>query len=264
MDLLHPSGWHTWCTRIYEANMWWVSVIVRQDINYPKLPPRNVNWMDEGRPFQSSDLITLWWFHAEIVWWLDDPILCLMAKVKSYYQIWIHGRRKDSFPKVASGQQEFSWSEWSGNSAFLSFESFGFLSIHISNHGNHYPDHYAFWFFFSNESRLKPPFHVFSVWTSFSCIIYFLGRTFCKGACCAAPKRSAKPTCSFLRSRSLGTGWCHWGHFKIIWDMLGACEIEIKQHSLERIPVQGDMCLKSMGRFLLLKILPFGPLQWGL
>lgn len=73
MDLLHPSGWHTWCTRIYEANMWWVSVIVRQDINYPKLPPRNVNCMDEGRPFQSSDLITLWWFHAEIVWWLGDP-----------------------------------------------------------------------------------------------------------------------------------------------------------------------------------------------
>ena len=83
--------------------MWWVSVIVRQDINYPKWPPRNVNWMDERRPFQSSDLITLWWFHAEIVWWLDDYILCLMAKVKSYYQIWIHGRRKDSFPKVASG-----------------------------------------------------------------------------------------------------------------------------------------------------------------
>lgn len=56
MDLLHPSGWLTWCA-IYEVNMWWVSVIVRQDINYPKLPPRNVNWMDERRPFQSSDLI---------------------------------------------------------------------------------------------------------------------------------------------------------------------------------------------------------------
>lgn len=41
-----------------------------------------------------------------------------------------------------------------------------------------------------------------------------------------------------------------------VWDMLGACEIEIKQHSLERIPVKGDMCLKSMGRILLLKILP--------
>ncbi len=31
------------------------------------------------------------------------PILCLMAEVKSYYQVWIHGCRKDSFPKVASG-----------------------------------------------------------------------------------------------------------------------------------------------------------------
>ena len=33
--------------------------------------------------------------------------------------------------------------------AFLSFESFGFLPIHVSKHGNHYPDNLCFLMFSS-------------------------------------------------------------------------------------------------------------------